>query len=159
MDAHVVDLQAQPTAAVRVQQRMDELDIAGLFDRYPAAIAGRLGELATPPSGPRTRYHAFGPQGADIRSASRPGARRRPRAAGECAPGEIGQSELPAGPAAMTVHTGPYDELGRATRRSTPGSASRGAAPGGAQWESYVDDPTGADPAGVRTEIYWPLES
>jgi len=61
-DPEIVDLERQPTAAIRVTQPMAELDLASAFDRGIPLVAERViaagGSLAGPPYG---RYHAFGP--------------------------------------------------------------------------------------------------
>ena len=61
-DARIVDLAPQPTAAIRVQQPMAELDLKTVFDqglpRVMAAIQAAGQYPAGPPFG---RYHRFGP--------------------------------------------------------------------------------------------------
>ena len=72
--------------------------------------------------------------------------------------GEVGSSELPGGPAALAVHRGPYDQLGAIYSALHDWIHAQGREDGPGPWESYVDDPGKvADPAQVRTEVYWPL--
>ena len=70
-----------------------------------------------------------------------------------------GSSPLPAGPAAVTTHMGPYDTLSNAYGAIETWMEAKGQAPAGAPWESYITDPAEhPDPSNWRTEIYWPLQ-
>jgi effector-binding domain-containing protein len=161
IDAEIVELQPQPTAAVRIEQPMAELDLAAAFDRFMPLVAERIasagGSIGGPPFG---RYHRFGPDVVDVEIgfpvAAAPAG--LPSLA-SCPAGDVGLSELPGGLVARTVHRGPYDGLSRtydglhAWIHAQPG-VDDGAGP----WESYTDDPGGtADPAQLRTEVVWPL--
>jgi effector-binding domain-containing protein len=159
LSERIVDLDAQPTAAVRVQQEMGELDIGGLFGRYLPVVFGRVSELGGPSGPPYGRYFAFGPDHVDMEigvpvSAPLPGLAPLDK----CAPGEVGTSVLPAGPAGTTVHRGSYEGLGSAMLRLRAWILAEGRTPAAGQWESYVDDPAQVpDPADLTTELYWPL--
>lgn len=75
-------------------------------------------------------------------------------------PADAGLSvgELPAGPAAVTVHRGPYDRLGDAHIALDRWMAENGATAAGPPWEVYLTDPTDVpDPADWLTEIIWPI--
>ena len=161
IDAEIVEIEPQPTAAVRIQQPMAELDLSAAFDRSMPLVAERItsagGSIGGPPFG---RYHRFGPDVVDVEIgfpvATAPAGLL---SLASCAAGEVGMSELPGGPVARTVHRGPYDGLSRtydglhAWIHSQPGYDD-GAGP----WESYVDDPGGtSDQSQVRTEVVWPL--
>ncbi len=72
--------------------------------------------------------------------------------------GDIALGELPAGPAATTVHTGPYEGLGTAYEALEAWIKEHGARPGGAPWEVYLTDPGEVpDPADWKTQVFWPL--
>jgi effector-binding domain-containing protein len=159
LSERIVELEAQPTAAVRVQQGMHELDIGGLFSRYLPVIFGRVAELGAPSGPPYGRYYTFGPDHVDMEIGV-PVGTPLPGLAPleECPPGEVGASELPAGPAGTTVHLGSYDGLGNAMMRLRAWILADGRTPGAGQWESYVDDPAQVDAADLTTELYWPLE-
>lgn len=66
-------------------------------------------------------------------------------------------STLPGGPAAVTVHVGPYDAMEPAYEAVSRWIAQRGGEPTGAPWEIYESDPVvEPDPAAWRTEIVQP---
>jgi effector-binding domain-containing protein len=159
-DPEIVALEPQPTAAVRIQQPMTELDLASAFDRYMPLVASTIeargGEIGGPPFG---RYHQFGPDVVDVEIGF-PVAKApdlAPLISVE--PGEVGISELPGGPVARTVHRGSYDGLSATYDAMHEWiHAQPGYDDGAGAWESYVDDPSSAaDPSKVRTEVSWPL--
>jgi AraC family transcriptional regulator len=72
--------------------------------------------------------------------------------------GEIQAGTLPAGPAAVGVHAGPYEGLPDTNAAIERWIKAQGLRVGGAPWESYVTDPGQfPNPADWRTEVYWPL--
>jgi len=160
-DTHIEELAPQPTIVARVQQPMAELDLAAVFDRYPAAIREAVeaagGRIVGPPFG---RYHRFGPDIVDV-EVGHPvdAAPLSIPAVEDVAPGVIGRSELPGGLVARTIHRGPYSRLSatfdalHAWIHEQP-DVDDGAGP----WESYLDRPDQVtDTAQLRTEIVWPL--
>jgi AraC family transcriptional regulator len=164
-DAHatgprIVDLELQPTAAVRVQLPMADVDVGALLDRHLPEVFHRVTEVDGIPAGaPYARYFEFGPDRADIEMGiPLEGVPAPLRGLAECAPGEVGASELPGGPAAHAVHRGPYDTLSQEYERLHDWIHEQGREEGAGPWESYVDDPTEvADSAELRTDVYWPL--
>lgn len=160
IDAEIVALEPQTTAAVRIQQPMAELDLAAAFDRFLPLIGDWLtaqgAEAAGPPFG---RYHAFGPDTVDVEIGF-PVASRPPGVAplASLPAGDVGISELPGGPVARTVHRGPYDGLA-ATYDALHDwiHAQPGYDDGPGPWESYLDDVRQVDLAAARTEVIWPL--
>lgn len=105
---------------------------------------------------PLTRYPEITPGMVTIEPAMRV-------AAGSASVGGADESgvvldTLPGGPAAMTLHTGPYDTLPDAYAALEEWMKAQGKTPSGAPWESYVTDPgTTPNPADWKTEVYWPL--
>jgi len=69
--------------------------------------------------------------------------------------GRVVASALPAGSVAMTVHHGPYTELGAAHRAVMDWRAAQGKQKAGMRWEVY--GPHNGDPAQVWTEVYYLL--
>ena len=69
--------------------------------------------------------------------------------------GRVVPSSLPAGPAAMTVHRGPFGEVGAAHQAVFGWCAAQGHQISGVRWEIY--GPHHDDPAQQWTEVYWQL--
>jgi effector-binding domain-containing protein len=161
LNAEILELEPQPTVAVRIQQPMAELDLGSAFARYMPLVAERIvaqgGSIGGPSYG---RYHRFGPDVVDVEIgfpvAKAPTGLSVLRSV---APGDVGLSELPGGPVAKAVHLGSYDDLKRTYDalhewiHAQPGYDDAAGA-----WESYVDMPSDmADPTQARTEVLWPL--
>lgn len=69
--------------------------------------------------------------------------------------GQAVASALPAGTAAMTVHRGPFGEVGAAHDAVLHWCATHQDQPNGTRWEIY--GPHDDDPAQQWTEVYWLL--
>ena len=69
--------------------------------------------------------------------------------------GRVVASALPAGTAAMTVHRGPFADVGEAHDAVLRWCTAHGRQPSGTRWEVY--GPHDDDPAQQWTEIYWLL--
>jgi effector-binding domain-containing protein len=65
---------------------------------------------------------------------------------------------LPAGPVALGIHAGAYEQLKDTNAAIERWIETQGYQVGGPHWEWYVTDPgQHPDPADWRTEVYWPL--
>ena len=62
----LVELDPQPTVAVRIQAAMADLDVSALFDTHLPKIQARVTEASLKGGTPYGRYHMFGPARADI---------------------------------------------------------------------------------------------
>jgi len=70
---------------------------------------------------------------------------------------QVRPSMLPSGPAACTIHTGPYDLMEPAYLALVDWITAHNAAPAGDPWEIYYSDPTvQPDPATWKTEVVQP---
>jgi effector-binding domain-containing protein len=160
-EPQVIEVPVQRTVAVRIQHPMAELNLSAAFDRYMPLVGRHVteagGEGVGPPYG---RYHTYGPTIVDVEIGF-PVARipDGTPALASVAAGEIGASELPAGPVARTVHRGSYDGLKDTYDRLHDWiHAQPGWDDSDGPWESYVDMPSpDGDNAQVRTEVCWPL--
>lgn len=159
-DARFIDRDAQSTLAVRIQVPMADLDMGEIYGRELPRLFTRMqdlgGELAGAPYG---RYFAWGGDQVDVEiglPVARPLDALRPLR--ELPAGDIGASELPAGPAAVATHWGPYDGLPATYGRLHDWIHAQGREDSLGPWESYLDDPDSVpDPADLRTEVCYPL--
>lgn len=73
--------------------------------------------------------------------------------------GNVTPSELPAGPAAIAVHAGPYESLGATYDAIELWLTATGHEASGGPWELYITDPSAEpDPTKWLTEVIFPLE-
>lgn len=71
--------------------------------------------------------------------------------------GDIQVGTLPAGPAASTIHKGPYDDLNKAHSAIEAWIATNALTAAGDPYEVYLTDPVEVpDPAEWLTEVIWP---
>jgi AraC family transcriptional regulator len=76
---------------------------------------------------------------------------------GESQDGVLAET-LPGGPAAVTIHSGPYDGLTAAYAAIEAWMAANGFHPVGAPWEAYLNDPGDyPNPQDWKTEVCWPI--
>ena len=100
---------------------------------------------------PVARYLSVGPGLWTVEAAM-------PLAAAAAGSGEMESGTLPAGPVALGIHAGLYDQLPETYAAIEKWMKANGVRAGGAPWESYVTDPAQhPDPVDWRTEVYWPL--
>ncbi|MFN2487237.1 MAG: GyrI-like domain-containing protein [Acidimicrobiia bacterium] len=158
-DHQVVQLNRQPTLAVRIRKPMSEVDMSALFDTHLPKIHEEINsrgyEIAGPPF---VRYHEFGPEWADVELGTPlVEAPTEGRRMADLALEQIGISELPGGLVAKVLHHGPYHTLGDAYGPFHDWIHSQGHDEGAGPWESYIRE-SGAepDPDDLETEIYWP---
>lgn len=148
-DIETVDLPAQPAAVVRATVPVAELP--AWFGAAYHTVAQFLGMRSDYPAGPPfARYHMAGPGRFDVEA----GFPTRTAVEGD---GEVHGVTLPAGPAARTVHVGPYDRMVPAYEALRAWIADHGGIPAGDPWETYLSDPVSQpDPETWRTRIVQP---
>lgn len=145
-------LRSHHTATKRVE--VDEAELSLAMGRVQQAVHEALARQdVAGASGPFARYHSFGEvidfeAGVMVEQPIAPD-------------GEVKPGELPAGPAAIAVHAGPYDTL-RQTYETMwawlDGNADY--EPAGGPWEIYLTDPSAEpDPARWLTEVIVPLKA
>jgi effector-binding domain-containing protein len=144
------NLAEQPVAVCRAT--LPVADIGPWLAQVLATVAQALAVAGAGPRGmPFARYHARDDGTFDI-EAGFPASRAIDPA------GEVTAATLPAGPAAHTVHVGPYDEMQPAYEALEAWIRERGGKPDGDPWEVYLSDPGAEpDPSSWRTEVFAPF--
>ncbi len=150
-DVHTETRKTQLTAVATATLRVAEIGpwLAGTYGMLARVITERGAHPVGPPF---ARYHML----AEDRFAVEAGF---PVSASVNA-GDVRSSELPGGAVAVTVHTGPYDEMRPAYEALTSWVGGHGGEPAGDPWEVYFSDPAREpDPAAWRTEIVQPYRA
>lgn len=143
-------LKKQPTLAMTATTTQAEVStvLADLLPQIHVYTAQSGADMAGPPF---TRYHNWSPGGVELEA----GMPVTEPAAGE---GPIEAGELPGGPAAVTMHVGPYDRLSEAYEALEAWLEENGKESAGAPWEVYLTDPgLDPDPQTWQTKILWPV--
>lgn len=144
-DIHIIDIPQQPVAVVRGHATADKIPdfVGSAFSEVGAFVVQHHLLFSGPPFG---RY-VPGPDGSfDIEAGF-------PIDGSAESSGRVVVTTLPGGPAAMTVHVGPYDTVAKAYEDVGKWLESNGYEPTGAPWERYLDEPSVVNP---RTEILFP---
>jgi len=140
----------QPILLIR--RRIPRPELQGMLAECFGKLFGHGHKAGLPIAGwPVARYLSVGPGLWTVEAAM-------PLAAAAAGAGEMEAGTLPAGPVAVGIHAGPYDQLPETYAAIETWMTQNGARAGGAPWESYVTDPgQHPDPADWKTEVYWPL--
>ena len=148
---HTID--GQLTAVVEATLPVPEIGpwLARTFGMIAEVLAAR----GVPPAGPPfARYHRIDAGERFSVQAGFPVADLIERM------GEVRPSSLPGGPAAMTVHIGPYEQMEPAYAALAAWIGGHDGEPVGDPWEIYLSDPARQpDPATWRTEIVQPYRT
>jgi effector-binding domain-containing protein len=146
-------LPAQPVAATRTTT--DLRGIATAISEGVHTILAELGRRGIEPDGPlQVVYHAD--QVLDEETVA-PIEICWPVAAPFVGDGEVYGTELAGGPAAVTVHRGPYAEIGPAYHTVSGWIADHGHELAGGPREVYLNDPGQVDEGELLTEVQWPI--
>jgi len=149
----VKQLPAQPVAATRTTTDLRHISTA--ISDGAHAVLGELGRRGLEPAGPlQVVYHATEVLDEETRA---PIEICFPVAAPFDGSGEVYGTELPAGPAAVTVHRGPYAEIGPAYHTVSGWIADHGHELAGGPREVYRNDPREVAEADLLTEVQWPI--
>jgi len=142
-------LRAQHTATVRETVRRD--DIPATIGRIFQAVSQVVSKQGVTSAGaPFARYHSFGAT-VDVEAGM-------PVATPIQPDGDVKPGQLPAGPAAIAVHVGPYEGLPATYKAIEAWIASTGHTASGGPWEIYLTDPSAEpDPSRWITEVIYPL--
>ncbi|HEY3510105.1 GyrI-like domain-containing protein [Kribbella sp. NPDC051137] len=139
----------QPTAVVSATLAVPDIG-AWLGKAYGTVASTILAQGAAPAGAPFARYHPLGDGRFDVQAGF-------PVTAALTPTNDVQAATLPAGPAAATVHIGPYDTMEPAYGALTQWITTHNASPIGDPWEIYYSDPgTHPDPNTWRTEIVQP---
>ena len=148
-DIHAEARNAQVTVVARATLAV--ADIPPWLGKAYEASARLLADRQAGPAGPPfARYHRLGEGRFEV-EAGFPAA--RPIEGN----GDTQPSELPGGQVAVTIHTGPYDQMVPAYRALASWVSEHGGELRGDPWEVYLSDPSSEpDPATWRTQIVQP---
>src|SRR5262249_53964316 len=142
---------AQPILFIR--RRIARSELQGMLAECFGKLYGHAQRAGLPLAGfPLARYVSMGPGLWTVDAAV-------PLAAPATGVEDMEPGTLPAGPVAVGIHAGPYDQLPDTNAAIERWIESNGYRVAGAPWEWYVTDPgEHPNPADWRTEVYWPLE-
>ena len=141
---------AQPILFIR--RRIARSELRATLAECFGKLYGHAHKAGLPIAGfPLARYISMGPGLLTIEPAV-------PLAAPAAGEEDMQSGTLPAGPVAMGIHAGPYEQLADTNAAIERWIEANGFRVAGAPWEWYVTDPGDyPDPADWRTEVYWPL--
>ena len=148
-DIHAETRNAQVTAVARATLTVAE--IGPWVGKTYGAVAGLLADRQAGPAGPPfARYHLLGEGRFEVEAGF-------PAARSFEGNGDVQPSELPGGQVAVTMHTGPYDQMEPAYQALVSWVSQHGGELAGDPWEIYLSDPSAEpDPATWRTQIVQP---
>lgn len=154
MKYSIVEKALAPQPVLVARRRVKRSEIAKALGELLGAVfmhAQRAGAAIV--GQPFTRYLSWGPALVSIESGL-------PVAIPVAGEGNVLAEMLPGGRAAVTTHSGSYEQLidaHMAVELWIEENAHRAA---GAPWEVYVTDPTDhPDPKDWRTDVFWPIAS
>jgi len=141
-------LSETPTVVLKGKVAVAEFpDFLGRAYEASAAYALKAGvPMVGPPFG---RYRAISDEEFDVEAGF-------PVAFAVEGDDHVAAGSLPAGPAAITWHIGPYDRVGEAYEALGKWIDENGGVPDGAGWEIYYSDPGTTQPAEYRTQVVMP---
>jgi effector-binding domain-containing protein len=149
----VRELPAQPVAATRTTSNLREISSA--ISEGVHALVAELGARGIEPAGPlQVVYHATEVLDSET---SAPIEICLPVAAPFEGSGQVYGTELAGGPAAVTLHRGPYAEIGPAYHTISGWVQDHGHELNGGPREVYLNTPDQVSEADLQTEVQWPI--
>jgi effector-binding domain-containing protein len=147
----IIECSEQPTAAVRDRVPMTEL--TDFFSRaFEQTMAALTAQGVHPAGTPFGKYYGQPADSVDVEAGF-------PVATPITPSGSVIAGTLPSGRAVSAVHIGPYDTMTSTYSLIEGYFAEKNLKPGPVMWECYLTDPAvEPDPAGWRTEIFWPID-
>jgi AraC family transcriptional regulator len=135
-----------------IRRKISRPDLQPMLSECFGKLYGHGRKAGLPIAGwPVARYLSVGPGLWTVEAAM-------PLATAAKGEGDMEPGMLPAGPAVLGIHAGPYEQLPETYAAIEKWMDANGVRPGGAPWESYVTDPAQhPDPSDWKTEVYWPL--
>jgi AraC-like DNA-binding protein/effector-binding domain-containing protein len=150
------ELAAQPVLVVRRRVRRDKI-AATIGTELPKVFVHAQQRGIAIADFPITRYLETSVGLVTLETGMRVTAHSGEWTVGEGA-GDVLAESLPGGPAAVTIHSGPYDQLQAAYAALEEWIAANGFRPAGAPWEAYLNDPADhPNPQDWKTEVCWPI--
>ena len=150
------ELAAQPVLVVRRRVRRDEI-AATIAAELPKVFLHAQQRGIAIAGYPITRYRDSSVGLVTLETGMRVTAHSGEWTADEGA-GDVLAETLPGGPAAVTIHSGPYDQLHAAYPALEEWIIANGFHPAGDPWEAYLNDPADyPNPQDWKTEVCWPI--
>ena len=146
----VRNVEERHTLVIRTSTPVEKLsEVMGASYGEIMQVMGSSG--AQPAGAPFAMYHNMDMSNLDVEigipvSAAVPGG------------GRVKAGKLPGGKAAVTLHVGPYGEIGKAYDRLTAFVKEQGLNPASFTYEVYLSDPSETPAEELQTEIYFPLK-
>lgn len=149
-ECRIEERTSQPVMSIRTRTSVDKLP--EVMGATYGKLMGYLGEHGVyPASAPFAAYYNMDMQDLDVEMGfpvAQPLPERDP----------IQPGEIPAGRAAVTVHTGPYEDFGKAYDALQQFMDEQGVEGTGVAYEFYLNDPTDTPPSELQTQIVLPLK-
>lgn len=149
-EPEIVLVEETPTAVIRGTVPVAELP--GFFDRSFSTLFATVQEQGVTSAGAAFGlYRGLPTDTVDVEVGVATEGAVQPQ-------GDVVPGTLPAARVARLVHTGSYDGLGASWSRLRSWMREQGLTPGPVLWEVYLDEPSpDMDPAGLHTELNWPI--
>jgi effector-binding domain-containing protein len=148
MDVRIVELQEQPTAALRDQVAMNALP--EFFSSAFAAVSAAIEAQRVQPAGPPfALYHGMPTEIVDVEAGF-------PVSTSVAAVDGVRAGILPACCAVQAMHVGSYDTLGTTYEAVKQRMHEEGLKASDDMWEYYLSDQS-TDPETWRTLVVWPV--